>query len=111
MPVVERSSPRSFATVIWSMLGWRLEHQHDAELPVGDAERAGFLQKQRHGNLVRAADHEARPAVQRIERMFFAHVFPYVLLVKMQTAPTFPSAPPQSNPSAYCQARLSTVFS
>ena len=49
------------------MPGSNLEHQHDAVLPVGDAELAGFLQEQRDGDLMRAADHEARPTVQRIE--------------------------------------------
>jgi hypothetical protein len=45
------------------------KHQHDAVLPVGDAKLAGFLQEHRHGNLVRAADHEAGSSIQLIERV------------------------------------------
>src|SRR5689334_17173320 len=43
------------------------EREQDAVLPVGDAERAGLRQEQRHRDLVRAADHEAGAAIEVFE--------------------------------------------
>jgi hypothetical protein len=46
-----------------------LEHEQDAVLSVGHAQLAGFLDEQRHGNLVHAPDHEARTSIQLFQRI------------------------------------------
>ena len=100
MPVVERSSPSSLATEIWSMPGLVLEHEQNAVLRVGDAELAGFLQEQRHRDLVRAPDHEAGAAIEFVERIVQASLAsderdrPMVRgAPKTRTAPTLEPAP------------------
>ena len=47
--------------------GLALDQEQDAVLGGRDAELAGLLQEQRHGDLVRPPDHEAGPAVELFE--------------------------------------------